>query len=189
MNVFDTIFKWIKTGATDDAAAAGEIFPAAGLYQATVDEVDDGDVGRIRMTERRASIVCGDAKYQTGTFSFAAESGAKQFNIAWPAWVREVSINLNNEANQAMDVSISLRDFDSLISSNSIFGQLYSASADLSASGGRKTYAPGAGGTGAGIYEKVEALRGNYLGLYLRVVITPGGAATGDVNYLLSWSG
>jgi len=44
------------SGATDDAAAAGELYPIAGLYQATVDEVDDGDVGTVRMTHRRAMM-------------------------------------------------------------------------------------------------------------------------------------
>ncbi len=60
MSVFDTMYKWIKTGASDAAAAAGEIFPIAGLYQATPTEVDDGDVGRVRMSARRASIVAKD---------------------------------------------------------------------------------------------------------------------------------
>lgn len=52
----------IATGATDDAAAAGAIFPLAGLYQAigSVDEVDTGDVGRVRMSVRRAMIEAPD---------------------------------------------------------------------------------------------------------------------------------
>lgn len=57
------------TGATDDAAAAGAIFPLAGLYQTTgtVDEVDTGDVGRIRMTSRRGLIVSPDFSVPKGT--------------------------------------------------------------------------------------------------------------------------
>lgn len=51
------------TGATDDAAAAGELYPAAGVYQATVDEVDSGDVGRVRMSRRRALIHAPDHRY------------------------------------------------------------------------------------------------------------------------------
>ena len=47
----------ISTGATDDAAAAGQIFPMAGLYDDTAtDEVDEGDVGRMRMSARRAIL-------------------------------------------------------------------------------------------------------------------------------------
>jgi len=51
------------SGATDDAAAAGQIYTLAGLYQATVDEVDAGDVGRLRMTARRGVITAPDYKY------------------------------------------------------------------------------------------------------------------------------
>ena len=52
----------ISTGATDDAAAAGEIFPAAGVYDNTsTDEVDEGDAGRLRMSKRRALLT--DADY------------------------------------------------------------------------------------------------------------------------------
>ncbi len=50
----------LNTAAVDDGAAAGELFPAAGLYQATVDEIDDGDLGRLRATKRRAGIVVPD---------------------------------------------------------------------------------------------------------------------------------
>jgi len=46
----------VGTGATDDAAAAGQIFPAAGKYQATPDEVDNNDVGYLRMTQRRVLL-------------------------------------------------------------------------------------------------------------------------------------
>lgn len=52
----------ISTGATDDAAAAGEIFPLAGMYDNTsTDEVDEGDVGRVRISARRALLT--DADY------------------------------------------------------------------------------------------------------------------------------
>ncbi len=47
--------------AADDAAAAGPLFPAAGLYQTTPDEVDDGDLGRLRMSARRASVTKPDS--------------------------------------------------------------------------------------------------------------------------------
>lgn len=51
----------ISTGATDDAAAAGQIFPMAGLYDDTAtDEVDEGDVGRMRMSARRATLYASD---------------------------------------------------------------------------------------------------------------------------------
>lgn len=51
----------ISTGATDDAAAAGEIFPLAGMYDNTsTDEVDEGDVGRLRMSKRRGLLTEAD---------------------------------------------------------------------------------------------------------------------------------
>lgn len=46
--------------AADDAAAAGNPLPIGGVYQATVDEVDDGDVGRLRMSARRAMLAAAD---------------------------------------------------------------------------------------------------------------------------------
>lgn len=61
MNAFDTVFKWIKTGASDAAAAAGEIFPVAGLYQTTVTELTTGQVGRARVSARRGLIVTPDS--------------------------------------------------------------------------------------------------------------------------------
>lgn len=52
----------IATGATDDAAAAGQIFPIAAVYDNTsTDEVDEGDAGRLRMSARRGLLV--DADY------------------------------------------------------------------------------------------------------------------------------
>lgn len=51
----------IATGATDDGAAAGQLFPAAGLYDdVATDEVDEGDVGRLRMSARRATLYASD---------------------------------------------------------------------------------------------------------------------------------
>lgn len=47
--------------AADDAAAAGNPVPIGGLYQATPDVVDDGDVGRVRMSARRAIVNAADS--------------------------------------------------------------------------------------------------------------------------------
>jgi hypothetical protein len=44
----------------DDEAAAGPIFPTAAVYQNTVSEVDNGDIGRVRMSARRAQITSYD---------------------------------------------------------------------------------------------------------------------------------
>lgn len=46
--------------ATDDAAAAGPLYTMAALYQATADLVDNGDVGRVRMTQRRGLVAVRD---------------------------------------------------------------------------------------------------------------------------------
>lgn len=52
----------LSSGATDDAAAAGELYPMAGIFQAgaSADEVDEGDLGRVRMTRRRALLTGAD---------------------------------------------------------------------------------------------------------------------------------
>ena len=59
----ETISANALSGATDDAAATGQIYPLAGLYQATPALVDDGDVGRVRMTQRRGVIDAADYRW------------------------------------------------------------------------------------------------------------------------------
>jgi hypothetical protein len=46
------------SGATDDAAAAGELYPLAGIYMAenSIDSIDDGDIGRARISQRRVLL-------------------------------------------------------------------------------------------------------------------------------------
>lgn len=50
----------IGGAAADDAAAAGNPVPIGAVFQATPDSVDDGDVGRVRMTARRGVIAAPD---------------------------------------------------------------------------------------------------------------------------------
>jgi hypothetical protein len=59
----------LATGATDDTAATGEIFPAGGVYQGTVSEVDSGDIGRMRMSARRAALHAMDGGITNALFS------------------------------------------------------------------------------------------------------------------------
>jgi hypothetical protein len=54
--VSDGVALTIGGAAADDAAASGNPVPIGALYQATPDSVDNGDVGRLRMTARRAII-------------------------------------------------------------------------------------------------------------------------------------
>jgi hypothetical protein len=75
------------SGATDDAAAAGELYPIAGLYQATVDEVDAGDVGRVRMSRRRSQIIASDHKIVTLSAAAPVPSDSDIVNQAGGALV------------------------------------------------------------------------------------------------------
>lgn len=75
------------SGATDDAAAAGELYPIAGLYQATVDEVDSGDVGRFRMSRRRSQIIASDHKIVTLSAAAPVPSDSDIVNLAGGALV------------------------------------------------------------------------------------------------------
>jgi hypothetical protein len=52
----------VGSGDSDDAAPAGGLMPIAGIYQSTVDEVDAGDVGRLRMSQRRVLFNAADYK-------------------------------------------------------------------------------------------------------------------------------
>lgn len=49
--------------AADDAAAAGNPLSVGGLYQSTPNLVDDGDIGRLRMTVRRALMHAADYSF------------------------------------------------------------------------------------------------------------------------------
>lgn len=58
----ETVTATAQSGATDDAVAAGQIYPLAGIYQATPDEVDDGDLGRVRISKRRGLVTIPDTR-------------------------------------------------------------------------------------------------------------------------------
>lgn len=75
-----------NTGATDDSAAAGQIYPLAGLYQtpATVDEIDTGDVGRLRSTARRGLIASPDFRMVWGHNTDVASIG--DVEVSTTAW-------------------------------------------------------------------------------------------------------
>lgn len=77
----------LATGATDDAAAAGELFPIAGMYQSSVDEIDAGDVGRIRTSRRRAIVTAADHKILTLNSATPAPSDSDITNLAGSALV------------------------------------------------------------------------------------------------------
>lgn len=75
------------TGATDDAAAAGAIFPIAGVYQSTVDTVDAGDVGRVRMSARRAMVEAADFRVLTLTSALPVPTGSDITNVSGGALI------------------------------------------------------------------------------------------------------
>lgn len=79
----------IATGATDDAAAAGAIFPLAGLYQAlaSVDEIDSGDVGRVRLSKRRVLLGGADWSWLELNASTPAPSGSDVVGISGAALI------------------------------------------------------------------------------------------------------
>src|SRR5690606_21854043 len=72
------------SGTTDDAAMAGQLYALAALYvnayegtliPSSVDEVDSGDAGRLRMTRRRALFTAADAMTLTETPTWAGSAG------------------------------------------------------------------------------------------------------------------
>jgi hypothetical protein len=118
--------------AADDGAASGPIFPAAGHYQATVDEVDDGDIGRVRMTIRRGLITVPDYGMVTA-FNSGGTGGATNgdirntttysFTLTAPAsYARDKVIMFNNGLNQTVTVSVTVAG------AGGEWGTIYSAS-------------------------------------------------------------
>lgn len=82
MSVFDSAVKVISgTGATDDAAAAGALFTAAGMYQLAPDDVNDGDIGRLRMSVRRGLILARDSRSLSLTDGAPTPSGTDLFGV------------------------------------------------------------------------------------------------------------
>lgn len=98
----------ITTGATDDAAAAGQIFPMAGVYQATADEVDDGDVGRVRMDKGRVLMTTGNYRHVdlSGLMSDRA-SFSYSYNLYGYEYPGAKIIHVRNELD--VDIDIVLR--------------------------------------------------------------------------------
>lgn len=170
-----------KSGASDDAAAAGEIYPAAGLYQSTVDEVDAGDVGRLRMTARRAAIVAPDANewlladgaevrttspqvYTFRTVTSLAPDEVRRY--------RDWHITIASTHDQAFAVQIYIASLALSTSPVTNGGNVvYNESAVLSATNGLLSFSPYAGGTGANAKQKaVAALRGCFSNFSIRLV-------------------
>lgn len=71
--------------AADDAAAAGNPMSIGGVYQASVDEVDSGDVGRVRMSARRALLTAVDTWVMQFTSATPNPSGSDIVNLSGSA--------------------------------------------------------------------------------------------------------
>lgn len=175
----------VGSGATDDAAAAGQIFPMAGVYQSTVDEVDAKDVGRVRMSVRRAQMVAPDSRIvfcnsstvanagdilvsTTGTTSGFAAPTTAFFNGADAAWgvgalsrwiaipmVDWRDLEINIYHDIGVNLTISLYNRLSL-STGEIVVKL--ASISTITSGSSTGFGSNAGGTGAANYNQVAAI-------------------------------
>lgn len=76
---YGRLHTYAETGITDDAAAAGVLHSVAALYQATVDEVDTGDLGRLRMTKRRTLYNVADCQQLVVTGATPVPSGSDLF--------------------------------------------------------------------------------------------------------------
>jgi hypothetical protein len=70
----------VQGSAADDAAASGNPVPIGGVYQSTVDAVDAGDVGRLRMTARRALVGAADFRQIPLTSAAPAPAGSDIVN-------------------------------------------------------------------------------------------------------------
>jgi hypothetical protein len=77
----------VGSGDSDDAAPAGGLMPIAGIYQSTVDEVDAGDVGRLRMSARRGLMTAADYRTLLLTATNPTPTGTDIVNASLAAIV------------------------------------------------------------------------------------------------------
>jgi hypothetical protein len=98
----------VGSGDSDDAAPAGGLMPIAGLYQSTVDEVDAGDVGRLRMSARRALITAADINTETLLDTELRDTADHYLYPSTFALGRDRSIVFENTTDQAITITIYL---------------------------------------------------------------------------------
>jgi hypothetical protein len=96
------------SGAADDAAAAGELYPIAGIFQASADEVDNGDLGRIRMTRRRAIMTAGDYSVLTLTGAAPIPAGS-DIVMRYGAAVNVTDIRIRDTSPRFFLIPLSIR--------------------------------------------------------------------------------
>jgi hypothetical protein len=98
----------VGSGDSDDAAPAGGLMPIAGLYQSTVDEVDADDVGRLRMSARRALLTAEDINTETLLDTELRDTAAHHLYPATFALGRDRAILIQNTTDQTIAVNIFL---------------------------------------------------------------------------------
>lgn len=173
------------TGATDDAAAAGQIFPMAGLYQSTVDEIDTGDTGRIRVSSRRALINAPDwgtvVAFNAGgtdgaTNGTIRSTGMVSFSLSADVLLRarERSIFIKNGLDQNITVQVGVGSVNAVVQA-----AIYKATVNA---GAVSVLLPHAAGTG-GLTVQVAALASpwgagiGYIAVYAAGIPTSGSVA------------
>lgn len=168
----------VDTGASDDASAAGALFPLAGYRKDADDEVDDGDLGRVRMTARRALLQqpdtrqnhasgsdvssAGDIEASTSqTSGYAAittsdlnirDTSNHYYRIPMNNW-KSASINIFNSLGQLIDVEVQLWVTGRNLAQDTVI--IYDETG-VAASANRQ-FLPFAGGTGASTAVKAIA--------------------------------
>lgn len=85
----------VAGAAADDAAASGNPVPVGAVYQATPDTVDDGDVGRLRMTARRGLVVAPEYSWVLANSSSVANAGDMEVSTDGITWVAPTTAFFN----------------------------------------------------------------------------------------------
>ena len=167
----------ISTGATDDAAAAGQIYVAGGVYQSTVDEVDNGDAGRVRISVQRAVINTPDYGivecYNSGGTSGATDGDirdvtARNFNFLnkpLAAYASTRSFFIYNGLNVSVTLRLVAWQVGPFVAGTDIWSEVIPTAT---------TWAllPYAGGTGASATVKVIPALACLTGNQLRIIAT-----------------
>jgi len=159
-----------STAALDDLSATGPLFPAAVLYQAdaSVDEIDNGDLGRARGTVRRVTMTAGDPHMTTLVYN-ALPTGTAEIAVPIPILgARALEVWITNTTNVA--INIELYKYTGVAESKA-----YEASL---AAGAKLFLTPAAGSTGAhASFVPVPSL-GFITSASITIAITPAVVAT-----------
>ncbi len=135
----------------DNEAAAGPIFPMAGVYQSAPSSLGDGNVGRVRASSRRGLVTSDDTKY-VNHYLAGADFDTRDQNFhnidvgVASELFKSIIFGMKNELDQSLEIIVR-HLWPNQVSEYPTGNTLFTDT--IPASTGGLALAPSAGGTGS----------------------------------------